>query len=475
MVYHIPHLESVPVVSGKPYLAMDSHLGAVRVLLTVETMATPEASRVRKFLVDEEMRSNVADECGSSPPPEEKDQNTLVRKRSRSEPVLTLLEDQPESSITPIQGTGGGGGDQHTQESGRIRVNQCTRRSSVDQHTQRSGRISTQGTVVASDLLDRSVTPTLLPPSSFLEDVAEGDSPVIAMTSPPSGVAENSIEVEVEGGVPIVSVAPSAEVGGEDDGEDDDYSLAELASKERFRGGIRSSQVKGSETLELTTPSQIEESLVDSGDYTIPSELDAICGLNSGQARGVKDDLEESPYSNPSELSTMKRISTLELERRRNGGGGGGEEEESPYSNPSELNTMKRISTPELERRRNGGGEEESPYSNLGELSTMKDEVEGPYSNPSELDTLRRISNQERRRVVGDGNENPYDFPSELVKRNLEESCNPYEDPATLANKGRDGHVTIRDDHVTVRVGHVTIRGGRVCSGLSIIIMNYVM
>lgn len=440
MVYHIPHLESVPVVSGKPYLAMDSHLGAVRVLLTVETMATPEASRVRKFLVDEEMRSNVADECGSSPPPEEKDQNTLVRKRSRSEPVLTLLEDQPESSITPIQGTGGGGGDQHTQESGRIRVNQCTRRSSVDQHTQRSGRISTQGTVVASDLLDRSVTPTLLPPSSFLEDVAEGDSPVIAMTSPPSGVAENSIEVEVEGGVPIVSVAPSAEVGGEDDGEDDDYSLAELASKERFRGGIRSSQVKGSETLELTTPSQIEESLVDSGDYTIPSELDAICGLNSGQARGVKDDLEESPYSNP-----------------------------------SELNTMKRISTPELERRRNGGGEEESPYSNLGELSTMKDEVEGPYSNPSELDTLRRISNQERRRVVGDGNENPYDFPSELVKRNLEESCNPYEDPATLANKGRDGHVTIRDDHVTVRVGHVTIRGGRVCSGLSIIIMNYVM
>ena len=43
-------------MSGKPYLAMDGHKGAVRVLLPVKTMATISSSRVGQFLSDEQTR-----------------------------------------------------------------------------------------------------------------------------------------------------------------------------------------------------------------------------------------------------------------------------------------------------------------------------------------------------------------------------------------------------------------------------------
>ena len=59
LIYHIPHLEGIPIVSGKPYLAMDGHKGSVRVLLPVKTMATISSSRVDQFLSDEQRRTSV--------------------------------------------------------------------------------------------------------------------------------------------------------------------------------------------------------------------------------------------------------------------------------------------------------------------------------------------------------------------------------------------------------------------------------
>ena len=56
LIYRIPHLEGIPIVSGKPYLAMDGHKGAVRVLLPVKTKATISSSRVDQFLSDEQRR-----------------------------------------------------------------------------------------------------------------------------------------------------------------------------------------------------------------------------------------------------------------------------------------------------------------------------------------------------------------------------------------------------------------------------------
>ena len=56
LIYRIPHLEGIPIVSGKPYLAMDGHKGAVRVLLPIKTKATITSSRVGQFLSDEQSR-----------------------------------------------------------------------------------------------------------------------------------------------------------------------------------------------------------------------------------------------------------------------------------------------------------------------------------------------------------------------------------------------------------------------------------
>ena len=56
LIYRIPYLEGIPIVSGKPYLAMDGHRGAVRVLLPVKTKATIASSRVGQFLSDEQSR-----------------------------------------------------------------------------------------------------------------------------------------------------------------------------------------------------------------------------------------------------------------------------------------------------------------------------------------------------------------------------------------------------------------------------------
>ena len=57
LVYAMPHLEGVPLVTGKPYLAMDAHREAVRVLLTVKTMATVSSTRVSQFIYDKQARN----------------------------------------------------------------------------------------------------------------------------------------------------------------------------------------------------------------------------------------------------------------------------------------------------------------------------------------------------------------------------------------------------------------------------------
>ena len=57
LVYRIPRIKGVPIVSGKPYLSLNSHASAVRVLLYVKTLATYSSTRVSQFLSDEQSRS----------------------------------------------------------------------------------------------------------------------------------------------------------------------------------------------------------------------------------------------------------------------------------------------------------------------------------------------------------------------------------------------------------------------------------
>ena len=102
LIYRIPHLEGIPIVSGKPYLAMDGHKGAVRVLLPVKTKATISSSRVGQFLSDEQRRFSLV----SQPDEEEEeggDSETLSKNATLTEGSNVLQ--------------GGGGGDRILEES----------------------------------------------------------------------------------------------------------------------------------------------------------------------------------------------------------------------------------------------------------------------------------------------------------------------------------------------------------------------
>ena len=57
MVYRVPLIEGIPLVTAKPYLAMDGHKASVRVILTVMTSATMSSTRVGQFLSAEQRSS----------------------------------------------------------------------------------------------------------------------------------------------------------------------------------------------------------------------------------------------------------------------------------------------------------------------------------------------------------------------------------------------------------------------------------
>lgn len=97
LIYRIPHLEGIPIISGKPYLAMDGHKGAVRVLLPVKTKATISSSRVGQFLSDEQRRFSLV----SQPDNEEEEGGDIETLKKNS----TLME-----SSKVLHGREGGAG-----------------------------------------------------------------------------------------------------------------------------------------------------------------------------------------------------------------------------------------------------------------------------------------------------------------------------------------------------------------------------
>lgn len=105
LIYRIPHLEGIPIVSGKPYLAMDGHKGAVRVLLPIKTKATITSSRVGQFLSDEQSRRTSAayDEEESK---EIKKLAAMMEAAEDEERMAGLLVDGEEDG----GGEGGSGG-----------------------------------------------------------------------------------------------------------------------------------------------------------------------------------------------------------------------------------------------------------------------------------------------------------------------------------------------------------------------------
>ena len=56
MVYRTPYLKTVPITTGKPYLALHSHASGVRVLISTHTVGTLSSSRLDQFISEEQER-----------------------------------------------------------------------------------------------------------------------------------------------------------------------------------------------------------------------------------------------------------------------------------------------------------------------------------------------------------------------------------------------------------------------------------
>ena len=56
LVYRTPYLKTIPIVTGKPYLATYGHGSGVRVLITTHTQGTLTSSRLNQFISEEQER-----------------------------------------------------------------------------------------------------------------------------------------------------------------------------------------------------------------------------------------------------------------------------------------------------------------------------------------------------------------------------------------------------------------------------------
>ena len=372
MVYHIPHLESVPIVSGKPYLAMDGHVGAIRVLLTVETLETYESSRLGKFLADEQYRTVQQEEmkaeleAGDSGSRDQEDATSTPLKRSASDPTLHMSNQAVELRESPHY-------------TGR-------RRESVPAVPYRP-----------DSALERSTTPLLQDPRNFMEESAiveeeaeeEGEGKdgtlqyadrVERKTMEGEGREEEASEGE-KGELEKGLLEAYEERGSGGEPEDDDYNSDELEAMRKFGGGVR-----GTGETDGGKDSRME----------LAGEQNGITGVDMDQSMdlSMKDSDDYTiPYMNFDKPGVLYGNITADRERL--------EEEEDPYSNPSELDAV-----------------------TFGALKGSGGGGDGGYSVPSELDYAPRVAKKEE----------DYDFPAELMQRtNSDTSANPYEDPATLA------------------------------------------
>ncbi len=195
-----------------------------------------------------------------------------------------------------------------------------------------------------------------------------------------------------------------------EENDDYDYNSDELENKEKFRNGVRPVATTSADTLESQLSPKLnsfaavaQESLqCDSGDYTIPQDLDAI--RNSAVAaryRRTGGIYEEYPYSDPRELDgvVVRRNEVASVE------------DENPYDNPIELVKAK-------------NAEGTGPYDDPVELCVLGPNGvgrDGPYDDPTALDMPGA--------ATASGKNGPYDAPTELGLHRTTNGEGPYDDP----------------------------------------------
>ena len=317
----------------------------------METMGTFEGSRLSKFLADEHYRSMQSE---------------------------VLAEEEEEGEEEEKEEMGEGQGESHDPDNSFSDLDTMKRRSMSDPTLSSTLKASNRGGVALQDVpaVMQSNETTPAPEERYEMDLERSTTPLLP---DPSTLALEESVILSENPLPKEDLM-SPEVTERDlklDSETEDTFV-----KEDLSESLKTDKKHNLRDLQLIPPT-MDESLRDSGDYTIPHGdfLPPPRPHSSGVLYGNEE--EEDPYSVPRELDAVQ------FQLQAPGGGGGG-----------------------------------------GDSNTM----ESPYSVPRELDAVAAGGGDAGK---GKGEEDGYDFPAELLNKKSSSSTDskvlPYEDPATLA------------------------------------------
>ena len=345
LIYRIPHLEGVPIVSGKPFLAMDGHKGAVRVLLPVTTKATISSSRVSQFLSDEQRRFSLV----SQPDDEEEDEGGALGKNA------TLTE-------------GNKGGVGILEESGEAGVLLQEITGSVDDTPELE-----EGNKIDQNELESSLTPPfpLSPPPT-----AEDDETSHNMTSHNNGhVPADNSEAQYQ---------PLEE-------EDEMQQIEQVEQDQQVKPATESEEQNGDEANEEIARAEEE-------DVTPQDEVGKETNLVNGSAEvsvemeeREKVDGDEPSYEFGEEVATdeskeilgiVRQNGTAETEREAEHLNNGHVDESGIYSAPVELD---RIPRPQRAKKEEEENIYAIPHEILPPSVSKRTVVPAGYESPSNL------------------------------------------------------------------------------------------
>ena len=104
LVYRTPYLKTIPIVTGKPYLATYGHGSGVRVLITMHTQGTLTSSRLNQFISEEQERfqedweaTELVDESYTTTN-DATSVSRIDRKRSSKSSIPSSIPKETESS-----------------------------------------------------------------------------------------------------------------------------------------------------------------------------------------------------------------------------------------------------------------------------------------------------------------------------------------------------------------------------------------
>ena len=419
MVYRIPLIEGVPLVSAKPYLAMDGHKGQVRVILTVETKATVSSTRVTQFLSAEQRENTIVRQSGIWG-------GEGVRLRRFARVMRGGMEGEtpsPEGSPAPAQLL-----EEEEEE---------TRLLDSGDDLERSG-----GFQVNDSTLVRSTTPSLPPPSTLELTGSVDDGSVEVITPEPRSPGEYTPPESEEEEEPL-----QGEEGVES--QTPQTSLASQSTEPEETHSAAGQDGPNDADIEQTPPTRGGESLLASGqttDQTLDSQTSSSL---AAQPDRVPESVEDSPSDDDEPKSKIQAASAHQQPLLN--GHATATDESVPHNIGDlleESDDSSHYYAPILEktllsRQTTANAVEKHRAKDI--YITASDSLDG-YDDPSVLDsvpvTMRRVPSDEAAEKLKKAGSRESESNLDFAVRGLtrqdagDEQASPYEDPATLERSG---------------------------------------